>query len=113
MVATSDYNFSSLRLGNVRHGMADEGVSLTQVRVRISLSHDYQQEPLLSGLASNCSVSFNITQANLGNRAGLEGHIDLELRGTVAQIRCGLAYLDSRSLKIIGKPNPDGDSWYY
>jgi L-aspartate semialdehyde sulfurtransferase ferredoxin len=77
------------------------------------LSCDYRREPLLSRLASNCSVSFNITQANLGNHPELEGHIDLELRGTVAQIRCGLAYLNSHSLKIVGKPNPDGDSWYY
>ncbi|MCU0533644.1 MAG: NIL domain-containing protein [Hydrococcus sp. Prado102] len=91
----------------------DRKSNITQVRVRVSLSRDYRQEPLLSGLASNCSVSFNITQANLGNHPELEGQIDLELRGTIAQIRCGLAYLDLRSLKIVGKPNPDGDSWYY
>jgi len=92
---------------------SDRETNIVQVRVKVLLPRDYQQKPLLSQLASNCALIFNITQANLGNHPELEGQIDLELRGTVAQIRCGLAYLESLKLKIVGKPNPDGDSWHY
>jgi L-aspartate semialdehyde sulfurtransferase ferredoxin len=85
----------------------------TQVRLQILFPHYYRQEPILSRLVSDCALTFNITGARLGIHCEWGRQIDLELRGKIPQIRCGLAYLQSLNLKIIGKPNPDRDSWYY
>jgi hypothetical protein len=41
-----------------------------------------------------------------------EAYFDIELRGTVPQISNGLAYLESLNLRIVGKPNADGDGWF-
>jgi hypothetical protein len=85
----------------------------TQVRLQILFPDRYQQEPILSRLATDCALVLKITGVKLGRDCELRGQIDLELRGTIPQIRCGLAYLESLDLKIIGKANPDRDSWYY
>lgn len=39
--------------------------------------------------------------------------LDLELTGSIAQVQSGLTYLESLNLRLEGRPNPDGDSWYY
>ncbi|BAZ44237.1 hypothetical protein NIES4102_12450 [Chondrocystis sp. NIES-4102] len=84
----------------------------TQVRLQIFFPNYYQQ-PLLSLLTSNCAVAFNVTKSRLDSDYEFRGQLDLELRGTIPQICCGLAYLESLDLKIIGKANSDRDSWYY
>lgn len=84
-----------------------------QVRLQILFPNDYQHEPILSQLAHDHALAFNITGARLGINCESGGQLDLELRGTIAQIRCGLSYLQSLNLKITGKPNPDRDSWHY
>lgn len=85
----------------------------TQVRLQILFPDRYQQEPIMSRLATDYALAFNITRAKLGKDCELRGQLDLDLRGTIPQIRCGLAYLKSFNLKIVGKANPDRDSWYY
>ncbi|MEH1789907.1 hypothetical protein [Nostoc sp.] len=55
----------------------------------------------------------NITKAMLQPNTDGEGCFDIELQGTVPQISSGLAYLESLNLRIVGKPNADGDSWCY
>ncbi|MGL4621012.1 MAG: NIL domain-containing protein [Chroococcidiopsis sp.] len=85
----------------------------TQVRLQILFPDRYQQEPILSRLATHCVLAFNITGAKLGKNCELGGQLDLELQGTIPQILFGLAYLESLDIKIIGKPNLPRDSRYY
>lgn len=84
----------------------------TKMRLRLHIPHRYQQEPVISRLIAIHGLVVNITGAMLGKHTNGEGRFDLEIRGTVPQIRHGLAYLESLNLKIVGKPNADGDGWY-
>ncbi|MEI2582522.1 NIL domain-containing protein [Scytonema sp. PRP1] len=84
----------------------------TKMRLRLHIPGRYQQEPVISRLIAIHGLVVNITGAMLGKHTNGEGRFDLEIRGTVPQIRHGLAYLESLNLKIVGKPNADGDSWY-
>ncbi|BAZ21270.1 hypothetical protein NIES4073_21480 [Kalymmatonema gypsitolerans NIES-4073] len=84
----------------------------TKMRLRLHIPRRYQQEPVISRLIAIHGLVVNITGAMLGKHTNGEGRFDLEIRGTVPQIRHGLAYLESLNLKIVGKPNADGDSWY-
>jgi len=82
------------------------------MRLRLHIPPRYQQEPVISRLIAIHGLVVNITGAMLGKHTNGEGRFDLEIRGTVPQIRHALAYLESLNLKIVGKPNADGDSWY-
>ncbi|NMG05658.1 hypothetical protein DP117_01810 [Brasilonema sp. UFV-L1] len=84
----------------------------TQIRLRLHISNHYSTEPVISRLMAIHGLVINITGAMLGKHTGGEGRFDLEICGTVPEIRRGLAYLESLNLKIVGKPNTDGDSWY-
>ena len=84
----------------------------TRIRIQIHIPPDYQQEPVISRLISNHGLLINITGAKL-EPATQEGKFDLELRGTPQQIHTVLMYLRSLNIKLIGKPNAEGDSWYY
>jgi hypothetical protein len=86
---------------------------VTQVRVQIRIPSRYQQEPIISRLIVEQGLVVNITGAALGENTGSEGLFDLELRGTPKQIRQGLLYLRALEIKLVGKPNAEGDSWHY
>ncbi|MFB2978197.1 NIL domain-containing protein [Microseira sp. BLCC-F43] len=86
--------------------------SVTQIRLRVEIPPCYQQEPVISRLIRDHGLIVNITGAKLGQNTGLQGYFDLELRGTQPQICSGLTYLQSLNIKVIGKANPDGDSWH-
>ena len=85
---------------------------LTKTRIRLHIPLDYQQEPVISRLSSDHGLSVNITGATLAatTQAGI---FELELSGTPQQIQTGLMYLRSLNIKVIGKPNAEGDSWHY
>ncbi|MEH1840994.1 MAG: NIL domain-containing protein [Nostoc sp.] len=85
---------------------------VTQIRLRIYIPKCYLQAPVISQLISAYSLVVNITKAMLQPNTDQEAYFDIELRGTEAQISNGLAYLESLNLKIVGKPNADGDSWF-
>ncbi|AFY66544.1 NIL domain-containing protein [Geitlerinema sp. PCC 7407] len=87
-------------------------VSRTQVRVQVHIPTDYRGEPILARLALRHGLTFNILAAAL-DPSSRPGIFDLELRGSVEQIRAGLEELRSLHLGIMGKANPDGDSWHY
>ena len=89
-----------------------EKSSVTQIRLRIYIPQSYQQEPIISILISEHGLAVNITGAMLTSN-NKQGHFDLELRGTPNQICSGLAYLEALKLKILGKPNAQGDGWSY
>ncbi|MEH1919919.1 NIL domain-containing protein [Nostoc sp.] len=92
---------------------AYEKSQVTQIRLRIHIPKSYLQAPVISQLISAYGLVVNITKAILQPNTDGEGCFDIELRGTVAQISSGLAYLESLNLRIVGKPNADGDSWCY
>jgi L-aspartate semialdehyde sulfurtransferase ferredoxin len=103
-------NFQN-RLSLVSSG--SEKSQVTQIRLRIHIPISYLQAPVISQLISTYGLVVNITKAMLQPNTDQEGCFDIELRGTVPQISCGLAYLESLNLRIVGKPNADGDSWFY
>ncbi|MBD2359052.1 NIL domain-containing protein [Tolypothrix sp. FACHB-123] len=86
---------------------------LTQIRLCVHIPKSYLHEPVISRLISEHGLIVNITSAMLGANTGEAGRFDLEIRGSIAQISTGLAYLESLNLKIVGKPNVNGDSWSY
>ncbi|MBN3906902.1 MAG: NIL domain-containing protein [Nostoc sp. NMS1] len=85
---------------------------VTQIRLRIYIPKCYLQAPVISQLISAYGLVVNITRAMLQPNTDGEGCFDIELRGTVPQISSGLAYLESLNLRIMGKPNADGDHWF-
>ena len=85
---------------------------ITQIRLRIYIPKCYQQAPVISQLISAYGLVVNITKAMLQPKTDQEAYFDIELRGTVPQISNGLAYLESLNLRIVGKPNADGDGWF-
>lgn len=86
---------------------------VTQIRLRIHIPKCYLQAPVISQLISTYGLVVNITKAMLQPNADAEGCFDIELQKTVPQISSDLAYLESLNLRIVGKPNADGDSWFY
>ncbi|MCP6762396.1 MAG: NIL domain-containing protein [Fischerella sp. CENA71] len=86
--------------------------STTQIRLRLYIPQCYQHKPIISQLISNYGLVVNITGASLEKNADNEGCFDVQIKGDTSQISSGLSYLASLNLKIIGKPNADGDSWY-
>ncbi|MEH1799530.1 MAG: NIL domain-containing protein [Nostoc sp.] len=89
-----------------------EKSQVTQIRLRIHIPKSYLQVPVISQLISTYGLVVNITKAMLQPNTNGQGCFDIELRGTVPQICSGLAYLESLNLRIVGKPNADGDSWF-
>lgn len=85
--------------------------SKTQLRLRIYIPQRYLQEPILSRLIADYGLSMTITGALL-NPGTQPGQFDLELRGTLQQLRAGLSYLESIDVKLIGKANFAGDGWH-
>ena len=88
-------------------------VSSTRLRLHLMIPNYYQQVPIISKLISHHRLSVNILGAKLMENTNEPGYFDLELWGSPQQIRDGLSYLVSLNLKIIGKPNADGDGWHY
>jgi L-aspartate semialdehyde sulfurtransferase ferredoxin len=101
---------SQTRLSLVSSGSKKSQV--IQIRLRIYIPKYYLQAPVISQLISAYGLVVNITKAMLQPNTDGEGCFDIELRGTVPQISSGLAYMESLNLRIMGKPNADGDSWF-
>ena len=87
-------------------------INIAHLRIRIFIPKLHYQEPIFSRLVNDHNLAVNVIHTVLATD-GQPRQLDLELTGTIAQIRSGLAYLESLNLKIRGKPNPAGDSWHY
>lgn len=85
---------------------------LVRIRIKLSIPQQTRQAPILARLITDYGLSVNIfcTLLDIENQPK---QLDLELQGTIAQVNNGLLYLKSLNIVIKGKPNPDGDSWYY
>jgi L-aspartate semialdehyde sulfurtransferase ferredoxin len=84
--------------------------SVTQIRLQLQIAQCYPLKAIISNLIAEQGLAVNITGVRTGKNA--HQHLDLEIQGTILQINNGLNYLQSLDLKIRGKPNTEGDSWY-
>lgn len=74
--------------------------TLSKKRIRLRIPKDYHQEPVISRLVSDYSLTVNITAAILGANAVGDGWFDLELQGTDAHIQSALTYLNDLDLEL-------------
>ena len=82
-----------------------------QVRIRIQIPSHYQQEPIISQLASQYHLAVNILAAILGANAQGSGWFDLQLIGQADDIQQGLAYLQSLDVEILATSEQTSDNW--
>jgi ABC-type methionine transport system ATPase subunit len=80
-----------------------------QKRLRIRIPKQYHQDPILSRLVSQHSLSVNILAAMLGANANGDGWFDIELRGNQSQIDNALTDLGDLDLEIW--PETETDGW--
>ncbi|MDF5727337.1 MAG: NIL domain-containing protein [Rhizonema sp. PD38] len=74
--------------------------TLTNKRIRLRIPKEYHQEPVISRLVSDYSLTVNISAAILGSDAIGDGWFDLDLQGTSPQIDNALIYLNDLDLEI-------------
>lgn len=108
-MSVSNYNRSLKKPGVSTVADINQSVRL---RIKLSIPQQSQQTAVLSQLVTDYGLSVNILCTVL-DADHQPKQFDLELRGTIAQVNDGLSYLESLDALIKGKPNPDGDSWYY
>lgn len=85
-----------------------EHIRTTQKRIRLRISKQYHQEPVISYLVSHYQLTVNIQAAILGANANGDGWFDLELRGTETQVADACAYLQELNLEIWQETDTDG-----
>ncbi len=73
---------------------------LINKRIRMRITQNHHQEPVISRLVSEYGLTVNIKAAILGQNAVGDGWFDLDLQGTETQIQNGLNYLQELKLQI-------------
>jgi ABC-type methionine transport system ATPase subunit len=86
-------------------------ISIIQNRIRIQIPSQYQQEPIISQLASNYHLEISILAAMLGANGEGNGWFDLLLTGSVTDINNGLDYLTQLGIEILDKSDQETDRW--
>ncbi|HEY9642693.1 MAG TPA: NIL domain-containing protein [Coleofasciculaceae cyanobacterium] len=81
----------------------------TQIRVRIRIPKQYQQEPIISNLITRYGLTVNIAAALLSANGREDGWFDLVLQGTEVQIQSALIDLNDLDLEIWY--DTDEESW--
>ena len=84
---------------------------LTQTRIRVRISKNLHEEPVISRLVSHHGLTVNITAALLSANARDDGWFDLELQGKSSQIQSALTYLDELDLEIWNQSTSEKDGW--
>lgn len=84
----------------------------TQVRVRVRISKDYHQEPIISQLISQYDVNVNIMAALLDATGNQDGWFDLQLQGAVTNIQSALIYMNDLDLEMWCDSDSEGWYWY-
>ncbi|MEB3250035.1 MAG: NIL domain-containing protein [Merismopediaceae bacterium] len=82
-----------------------------QKRIRLQIPSRYQQEPIISQLASRYHLEVSILAAILGANAQGSGWFDLQLTGQSNDIDQALAYLNSLGVEILTTSDQENDSW--
>ncbi len=88
--------------------LANEDTRSTQKRIRIRIPKHYHQEPVISRLISDYSLTVTITAAILGANANGDGWFDLNLQGSNAQIENAMTYLTELDLEVWNDAETDG-----
>lgn len=85
--------------------------SRVKIRLQVQIHHSLQPSSIFYHLTSDVglAVMVNSVRSKLGNN----NEFDMEWVGTIERVKEGLIYLESLGLRLKGKANPDGDSWYY
>lgn len=83
----------------------------TQTQIRLRISKQYHQEPIISELSTRYGITVNILGALLSQNAKEDGWFDLELRGNAAQIDSALSYLNDLNLQIWHDADADDTGW--
>jgi ABC-type methionine transport system ATPase subunit len=81
----------------------------TQLRVRMRIPKQYQQEPIISNLITRYGLTVNIAAALLSANGREDGWFDLRLQGTEGQIQSALIDLNDLDLEIWY--DADEESW--
>lgn len=77
-----------------------EHAELLRKDVHLSFPPDIADQPLVCHLVREYDLTFNIRKASITPRK--EGHLTLELHGTLAHILEGVAYLKRCGVKVTG-----------
>lgn len=92
--------------------IASEDTRPTQLRIRIRIPKEYQEEPILSRLISEHGLTVNLNAALLSANIKNDGWFDLDLKGTKRQIDSGVIYLNDLDVEIWSKSSdPDEENW--
>jgi hypothetical protein len=83
--------------------------ALKNKQIRVRISQNYHQEPIISRLVSDYGLVINIRAAILGANSVGDGWFDLDLQGANQQIENALAYLHDLKLEIWD--NSDKGGW--
>ncbi|MCU0524940.1 MAG: NIL domain-containing protein [Elainella sp. Prado103] len=83
----------------------------TQMQIRLRISKQYHQEPIISELIARYGVTVNILGALLSQNAREDGWFDLELRGNTAQVNSALNYLNDLNLQIWRDSDANDTGW--
>uniref|UniRef100_B8HKX9 Uncharacterized protein n=1 Tax=Cyanothece sp. (strain PCC 7425 / ATCC 29141) TaxID=395961 RepID=B8HKX9_CYAP4 len=86
--------------------------ALTLSRLRIYGLGRIYRENLLARLVADYGLRVRMSDPGSSQQINEPDWFDLELQGSLGQIRQGLAFLESLAVKIVGKPNPAGDGWH-
>ncbi len=78
--------------------VTDDQIIHKQIRLRIS--RNFHQEPIISRLVSDYGLTINITAAILGANAVGDGWFELDLQGFATQIDDAINYLQDIELEI-------------
>ena len=73
---------------------------LINKRIRVRITQNHHQEPVISRLVSEYGLTVNIKAAILGQNAVGDGWFELDLQGRETQIQNGLNYLQELKLQI-------------
>jgi ABC-type methionine transport system ATPase subunit len=73
---------------------------LINKRIRVRITQNHHQEPVISRLVSEYGLTVNIKAAILGQNAVGDGWFELDLQGRETQIHNGLNYLQELKLQI-------------
>jgi ABC-type methionine transport system ATPase subunit len=83
----------------------------TEIRIRIRIPKQYHQEPVISHLITQHGLTVTIMAALLGANAKEDGWFDLQLQGTLSQIRAALIYINDLDLEIWYDSDAQNESW--
>jgi ABC-type methionine transport system ATPase subunit len=83
----------------------------TQTRIRIRVPQQYHREPVISNLITQHQLTVTITAALLGANAKGDGWFDLQLQGSIAQIRAALLYINDLDLEVWYDSDAHNENW--